>query len=230
MKQPAPEKPPFLLRAKRLFRQVFVFLFQHICRNLIVIMYRPRVLYAGPDTRKAVMARPCVFVCNHISPMDASVIHTALRKKRIMSLVALDLYNKPRAHFLWTLLPMHPIDREHASVSWVHDCKQFLSQGRSVLIFPEGHRTPDGAVHEFKPGFTMLAASAKVDVVPIYHNGQYNIVFGKRFRMAVGDPIPIIPAPSGLREAMLLEECDEAYRRVRELERLLTGSCREVSA
>ncbi len=203
--------------------------FQPVCRFLIVIMYRPQIHYAGPDTKRAVMAEPCVFVCNHVSPMDASVIHTALRKKRIISLVALDLYNKPKVHFLWTLLPMHPIDREHASVSWIHDCKQFLAEGRSVLIFPEGHRTEDGAVHDFKPGFTMLAASARVNVVPIFHNGQYNIIFGKRFRMAVGDPIPITPAPAGLRENLLMDECAEAFRQVKRLELILLGNTEEAA-
>ena len=224
------EKPTFPQRLKAFFRAKFIAAFQAVCRFLIVIMYRPQIRYTGPDTRRAVMADPCVLICNHISPMDASVIHTALRRKRVICLVARDLYERQGAHLLWSLLPMHPIERHRASVTWIHDCKRFLAEGRSVLIFPEGHRTEDGAIQRFKPGFAMLAASAKVNVVPICHNGQYNIVFGKRFRMVVGDPIHITPAPAGLRDTLLMDECEEAYRVVKQLELTLQGNAQEVTA
>ena len=76
----------------------------------------------------------------------------------------------------------------------------------------------------------MLAASAHVNVVPIFHNGQYNIVFGKRFCMVVGDPIAITPASAGLRDTLLMEECGEAYRQVKRLELALEGHPQEVTA
>ncbi len=45
--------------------------------------------------------------------------------------------------------------------------KKMLQQGVSLTVFPEGTRSKDGKVGEFKPGAFLLAKSAGVDILPV---------------------------------------------------------------
>ena len=48
--------------------------------------------------------------------------------------------------------------------------------GWSVLFFPEGVRSDDGTLGEFKPGIGLLAAGLGVPVVPVYLKGTDSVV------------------------------------------------------
>ena len=64
-----------------------------------------------------------------------------------------------------------------------------LGEGRIFVIFPEGTRSKDGTLGRAKSGVTIIAAQAKVPVVPVY------IQYGrKKFRqniyISIGEKIP----------------------------------------
>ena len=56
--------------------------------------------------------------------------------------------------------------------------------GLSIIIFPEGTRSPDGRVHAFKKGCFHLAAAAGVPVVPASISGSFQVLpkNGRRVR------------------------------------------------
>jgi 1-acyl-sn-glycerol-3-phosphate acyltransferase len=54
-----------------------------------------------------------------------------------------------------------------AGVAVIDDAVDRLRLGRSVLLFPEGTRSPKGAVGQFFPGALEIAARAGVPVVPL---------------------------------------------------------------
>lgn len=51
-----------------------------------------------------------------------------------------------------------------------------LAKGRSVVVFPEGSRTPDGRLHAFKRGVYTLAMEFGLPVVPITIDGAYHVM------------------------------------------------------
>lgn len=51
-----------------------------------------------------------------------------------------------------------------------------LAGGRSLVVFPEGARTPDGKLHAFKRGAYMLAVEFGMPVVPITIDGAYHVM------------------------------------------------------
>ncbi|MCF8026542.1 MAG: 1-acyl-sn-glycerol-3-phosphate acyltransferase [Desulfobacteraceae bacterium] len=51
------------------------------------------------------------------------------------------------------------------------DCKKALDHGNSVLIFPEGTRSPDGRIRRFKTGAFILAIEHQTPVLPIVLSG-----------------------------------------------------------
>jgi 1-acyl-sn-glycerol-3-phosphate acyltransferase len=83
-------------------------------------------------------------------------------------------------------------------VSMMKRAERVLREGSSILIFPEGTRSRDGALQPFKQGAFSLAKRAGVSILPIVIEGTGNalprrgFVFAGRhsFRMRVLPPIP----------------------------------------
>lgn len=51
-----------------------------------------------------------------------------------------------------------------------------LSGGMSLVVFPEGARTPDGRMHRFRRGAFVLADEFKLPVVPVTIDGSYSVM------------------------------------------------------
>ena len=57
------------------------------------------------------------------------------------------------------------------SKTMMKDSEKTLAAGESVFIYPEGTRSPDREIKDFKPGAFILAQQAKVPILPIVVNG-----------------------------------------------------------
>ncbi len=206
----------------------FALLVRALLRLLIVLAFRPKRVWLNPATKKEAFRKPCVMISNHIRGMDGAVILTLLPGKRIKGLVARDWYERtPLMHFFLRCLPVIPLDREHTSLSWLRISRKEMKDGRSIYICPEGKCSSDKVIRPFRPGFVTLAAVAGADVLPIYHNGEYNYFFGKRFRMIIGEPIHLDVPPDRLSPEELERQCTAAREAMRSLEKRLNGTIRE---
>jgi putative phosphoserine phosphatase/1-acylglycerol-3-phosphate O-acyltransferase len=118
--------------------------------------------------------RPAVFIFNHQSAIDVLITAKMLREDVI------GVAKKEIRH----QLPMGPafvysgavfIDREHVGDPELalKPAVDALKSGRSVVIAPEGTRSRDGTLGQFKLGAFHMARQAKVPIVPvIIHNAQ----------------------------------------------------------
>ena len=70
------------------------------------------------------------------------------------------------------------IDRSHGrkALKSLNLAAKRIADGASVLIFPEGTRSPDGRLRPFKAGAILLAIRSGVDVVPIGFNGASSVL------------------------------------------------------
>lgn len=62
-----------------------------------------------------------------------------------------------------------------------------IREGMSVVIFPEGSRSPDGSIQPFKKGGFTLALKAKVPIIPISIAGSREIMPKERLRASAGE-------------------------------------------
>src|SRR5208282_5871389 len=109
---------------------------------------KPRILGRGniPANRNFIV------VANHSSHLDFSLVGYALGADDIRVLAARDyFFNTPARRFLASnFTSLMPFDRERAQLESLEDALAELARGRSVLMFPEGTRSADGEIHEFK--------------------------------------------------------------------------------
>ncbi|HEY9232801.1 MAG TPA: lysophospholipid acyltransferase family protein, partial [Blastocatellia bacterium] len=71
-----------------------------------------------------------------------------------------------------------------------------MDRGMSVLVFPEGRRTPDGEMKPFMEGIGLLATNLGVPVVPIKMDGLYEMKSSRRYfarpgevKVTIGEPV-----------------------------------------
>ncbi len=78
----------------------------------------------------------------------------------------------------------------------LRQAKERLTNGISTVIFPEGSRTKDGNMHEFKKGAFQIAFDLKLPIVPLTIEGSYDIMrIGScqlnpgKMKLTIHDPI-----------------------------------------
>jgi 1-acyl-sn-glycerol-3-phosphate acyltransferase len=121
---------------------------------------------------------PAVFVSNHASHMDTPLILGAL-PRRIADRVAVGaaadhFFVSPVAGTTTALLfNAFPVDRYGARRGGRGLATQLVDEGWSLLLYPEGTRTPDGWINTFKLGAARLCLDAGIPAVPVAVRGTF---------------------------------------------------------
>jgi 1-acyl-sn-glycerol-3-phosphate acyltransferase len=118
-----------------------------------------------------------VLICNHASILDIPKILSALPfPVRFIAKRSLAWF----PIFGWTLyLSGHIlIDRAGIQSTWksLKKAVSLLNSGTSILVFPEGTRSPDGQVKEFKGGAFLLALKSQSPIAPVTISGTYQML------------------------------------------------------
>ena len=199
-------------------------------KALIRLGFRPQVRFVSPAAEEAFRRGGCVIAVNHASLLDMPAAVTALGK-RTVPVMAQDMLDRHASlRVLLYGFPLIPVDREHASLGWLRQSRKALREGKIVLIAPEGRINRARAVRPFKPGCVMLACAAGADILPAYQDAEFHWLFGRRWRMLVGEPVSPEPPPEGMEETALTRQAEALRDAVRALERQLTGQVRTDGA
>lgn len=99
------------------------------------------------------------------------------------------------------------IDRSSSrrAIETINKAADILKRGVNQIIFPEGTRTRDGKVHEFKAGAFKIATKAKVEVLPVAIVGAYEMFPKNSFKLRPGD-IKLVIHPPIATEGMTTQE------------------------
>lgn len=116
-----------------------------------------------------------IIALNHASNLDALVsgpsISESLRTRRIHWLGKKELFDWPVFGWLCAHGGVHPVDRSTADVEAYRLATRILELGYVLWVFPEGTRSPDGALQEAKDGMAQLAIRTGALIVPVGING-----------------------------------------------------------
>ena len=132
--------------------------------------------------------RNTIVAANHGSHLDMGFARHALGTygEDIVTLAAQDYFFEKgtlQRAFFENLTNLRAIDRKSGLRASERQAGEILTQGKTMLVFPEGTRSTDGEVHEFKPLLGHLAMAYNVDILPLYLGGT-------RDAMPKGSKIP----------------------------------------
>ena len=122
-------------------------------------------------------AAACLFVANHTSSADAPAVVGAI-PRRVAILLKESLFRWPIVGQAFTLAHFVPVNRSQrdSAIASVERATQAMREGQSFLIYPEGTRSPDGRLQEFKKGAVVMAINAGVPIVPIACSGAHRVM------------------------------------------------------
>lgn len=140
--------------------------------------------------------KPYVFMCNHQSNFDILVLFSAL-PAQFRWIAKAELFKIPlfgRSMRGAGYISIERKDRRKAIQS-LKQAAERIKTGTSVMIFPEGTRSPDGNIGEYKKGGFILAYDAGVPIIPIVLNGTWPIMPKDSLRIKPGNVIlSVLPA------------------------------------
>ncbi len=119
----------------------------------------------------------CLFAANHTSSADAPAIVGAI-PRRVAILLKESLFKWPIVGQAFQAARFIPVDRSarESAIASVEKATEAMKAGQSFLIYPEGTRSPDGRLQEFKKGAVVMAIKAGVPIVPMACSGAHRIM------------------------------------------------------
>ncbi len=143
---------------------------------------------ADPDRRGldrlselADQGRPVIFAANHNSHVDTPLVLTSIPepwRHRTFVGAAADYFFRTRLTSAAAALTLNavPIERTKVSRRSARRAATLIDAGWSMLIFPEGGRSPDGWGQPFRGGAAYLSLRCGVPVVPVHVGGTSGVL------------------------------------------------------
>jgi 1-acyl-sn-glycerol-3-phosphate acyltransferase len=145
--------------------------------------------------------RPQIFMSNHQSDFDILIVLAHIpgqfrwiAKKELFKIPVFGKAMKNAGYI--------EIDRQHHqnALQSLDEAAKKIREGKSVVTFPEGTRSKDGTIKQFKQGMFYLAIQSGVPITPISIIGASKIMPKRslmikpgRIKMIIGRPVDVSP-------------------------------------
>jgi long-chain acyl-CoA synthetase len=186
--------------------------FYLVMRPLTAIMSRAEV--RGKQRLEGAQG-PLLFIANHVTRADQSLIQYALparfHRRLAIAMEGEKLRGWRRApagsgwfmrlrllaqyYLTVSLLNVFSLPQKSGFRQSFAYAGEMMDRGYNVLVFPEGRRTPNGEIHRFMEGIGLLATELNATVVPIRLDGLQQLRQEKRRFARPGEVIITIGEP-----------------------------------
>ncbi len=131
--------------------------------------------------RIEMLSGPAIFAPNHVSHFDTVILLTSLpdhvRHRTVVAAGADYFFDKRWKAHLWSLTTAAiPIERTKVNRASADLAASLLAEGWSLIIYPEGGRSPDGWAQPFRGGAAYLSRRTGAPVVPVYLEGTREVL------------------------------------------------------
>ncbi len=159
---------------------------------------------------------PYIFMSNHQGYYDIFALLSHL-PYQFKWLAKKELFSVPFLGWTMAAVGYISIDRggTRDTVEAMNEAAQKIRDGISVVIFPEGSRSPDGSIQPFKKGGFTLAIKSRVPIVPVSISGSRDIMPKDRLTAAPGEIRILVGHPIET-ESCALKDREVLMKKVKE--------------
>lgn len=118
---------------------------------------------------------PIIYVSNHQSHLDPVIVGIVVGDRPFSGMARSTLFSNPLLAAIMRGIGVISLDQSKGDSGAMKAALAELEAGRCVLIFPEGTRTRDGAIGEFKAGVALIIRRSGAPVVPVAMEGAFDI-------------------------------------------------------
>ena len=109
---------------------------------------------------------PVILIANHLSNNDPPVLVSTM-SRRLNFIAKQELFGNPFSRFLLREFGVHPFDRSGRSVDIIKLALRLLAQDHTVVLFPEGSRSPNHSMQKGLPGAAYIAVKSQATILPV---------------------------------------------------------------
>lgn len=151
-----------------------------------------------------------IVICNHLTMFDPPILSTAF-PYQLHYVAKEEFAQKAFTRKLFGHLGAIFIKRGESDLIAMRTVLKKINEGKAVGIFPEGMRTFDKGMTNFKRGAAFIAARTGVTVVPvaITNTGDFFRIWKRNIIINVGEPIEIDTKTLPLQE--LIPQLTESF-------------------
>jgi long-chain acyl-CoA synthetase len=172
---------------------------RYAIKLLLTIMFKlyGRISVSGLENLPA--KGPYIIAPNHLSLVDAPSIMAVIPWRigsQAFFLGATEFFGSPVMSKIAKVIQVIPVDMDTRLYGALQLSAYVLRQGKILCIFPEGTRSRDGSIKEFKKGVGIIARELQVPLIPVAINGTYEMMAsGKLFprpakvTVSIGKPL-----------------------------------------
>jgi 1-acyl-sn-glycerol-3-phosphate acyltransferase len=139
-----------------------------ICNYMKSLLYIPlHVKKVWINKEQMDFSKPAIIISNHTSILD--ILVTVMQHPKVILLTNEWVYNSPVYGKLVQIADYYPV--ANGTDEATQRLKDIVADGYSIVIFPEGTRSPDGRMKRFHKGAFYLAEKLNLDIVPLLLHG-----------------------------------------------------------
>ncbi len=146
---------------------------------------------------------PVLVISNHLSIGDPPLVATKIKLKCVI-MAKEELFRHPWSRFWVQNFGAFPVRREGIDRRALEEAETWLKKGVSLIMFPEGRRSPDATLQPALPGAAVLAARLGLPILPVAMTGTealntlgYTFFHRTRVLLTIGKPF--MPKITGTR-------------------------------
>jgi len=147
-----------------------------IFKNVFLLVFRVLWLLRVREKDNLPSQGPFIICPNHTSYLDGFIVFSSLPLKLALNTYFLgysDIFEHPLVRWAIKLARLIPVD-PNTNLSEAMQAVSFvLSHKKIICIFPEGGRSIDERIGEFKKGVGILIKELDIPVVPVYIKGSH---------------------------------------------------------
>lgn len=140
---------------------------------------------------------PFLVVSNHLHLADPPIIAASFPLKCVL-MAKSDLWESSWSRFWVSNFGAFPVRRGGVDREAIHQAEDWIKKGVSVVMFPEGTRSPNGKMQEALPGAVLIATRLNIPIIPVgitgsdklrklkrafWHHPKITVTFGKPFTL-----------------------------------------------
>jgi uncharacterized protein len=153
---------PLSSRKKRLLMHRGMVLWCKIPVYTMLHIKKKVVNLSGED-----FSRPAVILSNHQSHIDLLLL--LMLNPKIIVLTTKWVWNNPIYALVIRYLDYYPVTGGYEEL--IGKLKAKVDEGYSILVFPEGSRSPDSSIRRFHKGAFLTAEKLGLDLIPVFLHG-----------------------------------------------------------
>ena len=148
--------------------------------------------------------RPYLFISNHLHLADPPLVGASIKQKSVF-IAKEELFKHCWSRFWVKNYGAFPIKRDGVDREAIRQAEEWIKKGVSVVMVPEGTRSPNGKMQEALPGAVLIATRLNIPIIPVAITGseklknvKWAFLHHPRVTITIGKPFTLPPVEGKL--------------------------------